>query len=52
MTEDMSEQATLREVSGVDDDVVIPVVGQGDDSWLNEPTVMAVLPIDEMLDLM
>jgi D-aminopeptidase len=37
-------EATLRDVSGVDDDVVIPVIGECDDSWLSDPAAMAVQP--------
>jgi D-aminopeptidase len=37
-------EASLREVSDVGDDVVIPVVGECDDSWLSDPSVMAVQP--------
>jgi D-aminopeptidase len=37
-------EATLRDVPGVVDDVVIPVVGECDDSWLSDPSVMAVRP--------
>ncbi len=37
-------EATLREVPGVADDVVAPVVGECDDSWLSDPAAMAVQP--------
>lgn len=37
-------EATLREVPEVVDDVVIPVIGECDDSWLSDPSVMAVRP--------
>jgi D-aminopeptidase len=37
-------EATLREVADVADDVVIPVIGECDDSWLSDPSVMAVQP--------
>ena len=37
-------EATLRDVPGVVDDVVIPVVGECDDSWLSDPSAMAVRP--------
>ncbi|MEO7369826.1 MAG: P1 family peptidase [Ilumatobacteraceae bacterium] len=37
-------EATLREVAAVADDVVIPVIGECDDSWLSDPSVMAVGP--------
>jgi D-aminopeptidase len=37
-------EATLREVPDVVDDVVAPVVGECDDSWLSDPSVMAVGP--------
>ena len=37
-------EATLREVTDVADDVVIPVVGECDDSWLSDPSAMAVQP--------
>lgn len=37
-------EAILREVSDVGDDVVIPVIGECDDSWLSDPAVMAVQP--------
>ena len=37
-------EATLREVPDVADDVVAPVVGECDDSWLSDPSVMAVGP--------
>ena len=37
-------EATLREVPDVVDDVVAPVVGECDDSWLSDPGVMAVQP--------
>jgi D-aminopeptidase len=37
-------EATLREVPDVADDVVAPVVGECDDSWLSNPAVMAVQP--------
>ena len=37
-------EATLRDVPGVVDDVVIPVVGECDDSWLSDPSAMAVCP--------
>lgn len=35
-------EATLGEVPDVADDVVIPVIGECDDSWLSDPSVMAV----------
>ncbi|MEP7114795.1 MAG: P1 family peptidase [Ilumatobacteraceae bacterium] len=37
-------EATLREVPDVVDDVVIPVIGECDDSWLSDPSVFAVRP--------
>jgi D-aminopeptidase len=37
-------EATLRAVPDVVDDVVIPVIGECDDSWLSDPSVMAVQP--------
>ena len=37
-------EATLRDVPDVADDVVIPVIGECDDSWLSDPSVMAVQP--------
>jgi D-aminopeptidase len=37
-------EATLREVPEIADDVVIPVIGECDDSWLSDPSVMAVQP--------
>jgi D-aminopeptidase len=37
-------EATLREVPEAADDVVAPVVGECDDSWLSDPSVMAVKP--------
>ena len=37
-------EATLRDVPSVIDDVVIPVVGECDDSWLSDPSAMAVRP--------
>ena len=37
-------EATLREVSDVGNDVVIPVIGECDDSWLGDPSAMAVQP--------
>ena len=37
-------EATLGEVPEVADDVVAPVVGECDDSWLSDPSVMAVRP--------
>ena len=37
-------EATWAEVPDVVDDVVIPVVGECDDSWLSDPSVMAVRP--------
>ncbi len=37
-------EATLREVPEVSDDVVAPVVGECDDSWLSNPAAMAVQP--------
>lgn len=37
-------EATLGEVPDVADDVVIPVIGECDDSWLSDPSVMAVAP--------
>ena len=37
-------EATLRDVPDVSDDVVIPVIGECDDSWLSDPSMMAVQP--------
>ena len=37
-------EASLREIPAVADDVVAPVVGECDDSWLSDPSVMAVQP--------
>jgi D-aminopeptidase len=37
-------EATLREVPDVVEDVVIPVIGECDDSWLSDPSAMAVGP--------
>jgi D-aminopeptidase len=37
-------EAALREVPEVADDVVIPVVGECDDSWLSDPSAMTVQP--------
>jgi D-aminopeptidase len=37
-------EATLREIPDAADDVVAPVVGECDDSWLSDPSVMAVQP--------
>jgi D-aminopeptidase len=37
-------EATIREVPGIVDDVVAPVVGECDDSWLSDPGAMAVQP--------
>jgi D-aminopeptidase len=37
-------ESTLREVPDVADDVVAPVVGECDDSWLSDPSAMAVSP--------
>jgi len=37
-------EATLRAVPAIADDVVAPVVGECDDSWLSDPSVMAVQP--------
>lgn len=37
-------EATLAEVPEVAEDVVIPVIGECDDSWLSDPSVMAVGP--------
>lgn len=37
-------EATLREVADAVDDVVIPVIGECDDSWLSHPASMAVRP--------
>ena len=37
-------EATLREVPDVADDVVIPVIGECDDSWLSDPASMSVQP--------
>ncbi len=37
-------EASLRDVPDVGDDVVIPVIGECDDSWLSDPSVMAVQP--------
>jgi D-aminopeptidase len=36
--------ATLREVPEVADDVVIPVIGECDDSWLSDPTATVLHP--------
>ncbi len=37
-------EATLSDVPGVVDDVVIPVIAECDDSWLSDPSAMAVRP--------
>jgi D-aminopeptidase len=37
-------EATLGAVPEIADDVVIPVIGECDDSWLSDPSVMAVGP--------
>jgi D-aminopeptidase len=37
-------EAALREVPEIVDDVVAPVVAECDDSWLSDPSVMAVQP--------
>ncbi len=37
-------EAFLREVPAVADDVVAPVIGECDDSWLSDPSAMAVKP--------
>jgi D-aminopeptidase len=37
-------EASLREVPDIGDDVVIPVVGECDDSWLSDPSLMLVQP--------
>jgi D-aminopeptidase len=37
-------EATLRDVPELVDDVVIPVIGECDDSWLSDPAAMAVRP--------
>lgn len=37
-------EATLREVPEIADDVIAPVVGECDDSWLSDPSVIAVQP--------
>ena len=37
-------EAFLRDVPEVADDVVAPVVGECDDSWLSDPSAMAVQP--------
>jgi D-aminopeptidase len=37
-------EATLREVPDAADDVVIPVIGECDDSWLSDPSMMVVQP--------
>jgi D-aminopeptidase len=37
-------EETMREVPEVVDDVVIPVIGECDDSWLSDPSAMAVRP--------
>lgn len=37
-------EATMREVPGVVDDVVAPVVGECDDSWLSNPGGMTITP--------
>ncbi len=37
-------EAALRDVPEVADDVIIPVVGECDDSWLSDPSVMAMRP--------
>ncbi|MEP7203030.1 MAG: P1 family peptidase [Ilumatobacteraceae bacterium] len=37
-------EASLRDVPAVADDVVAPVVGECDDSWLSDPSAMAVRP--------
>jgi D-aminopeptidase len=37
-------EASMRDIADVGDDVVIPVIGECDDSWLSDPSVMAVQP--------
>ncbi len=37
-------EATLAAVPEVADDVVAPVIGECDDSWLSDPSVMAIAP--------
>jgi D-aminopeptidase len=37
-------EAAMREVPEIVDDVVIPVIGECDDSWLSDPSAMAVRP--------
>ncbi len=37
-------EASLRDVPAVADDVVAPVIGECDDSWLSDPSAMAVRP--------
>jgi D-aminopeptidase len=37
-------EATFREVPEAVDDVVAPVIGECDDSWLSDPSAMAVQP--------
>ncbi len=36
--------ASFRDVPALTDDVVAPVIGECDDSWLSDPSVMAVQP--------
>jgi D-aminopeptidase len=37
-------EAALAEVPEIADDVIAPVIGECDDSWLSDPSVMAVKP--------
>ena len=37
-------EASLRQVPAIADDVVAPVIGECDDSWLSDPSAMAVRP--------
>jgi D-aminopeptidase len=37
-------EAIMRDVPEIVDDVVIPVIGECDDSWLSDPSAMAVRP--------
>jgi D-aminopeptidase len=37
-------EALLRDVPAIADDVVAPVIGECDDSWLSDPSAMAVRP--------
>ncbi|HEY0518312.1 MAG TPA: P1 family peptidase [Ilumatobacteraceae bacterium] len=37
-------EASVREVREVRDDVIAPVVGECDDSWLSDPSLMSVQP--------